>query len=80
MKTDILIYSEDLAEEDIGVLLQAIRDCEQKSLRDKQIGITVFVPALTLEELAKIINGVATPFNHGPHTSSCTPKLPRFSL
>ena len=66
MKANIVIYSEDLTKEDVQLLLQSIRDCEQKLFPDKEIGIAVFVPELTTDECSEIIKDVKPPFKHGP--------------
>jgi hypothetical protein len=66
MKTNIVIFSEDLTKEDVQLLLQSIRDCEQKSLPDKEIGIAVFVPDLTTDECSEIIRDMKPPFKYGP--------------
>jgi len=66
MKTNIVIFSDELTKEDIQLLLQAIRDCEQKSFQDKEMGIAVFVPSLTNDECSEIIRGMKPPFKHGP--------------
>jgi hypothetical protein len=66
MKTNIVIYSEELAQGDIQLLLQAIRDCEQKHLADKEIRIAVMVPDLKAVDCARILNAVKPPFKHGP--------------
>ncbi len=66
MKTNIVIYSEDLTKEDVQLLLQSIRDSEQKSFPDKEIGIAVFVPELTTDECSEIIKDMRPPFKDGP--------------
>ncbi len=66
MKTNIVIFSDDLTKDDIHVLLQGIRDCEQKSFPNKEIGIAVFAPELTTDECNEIIKGMKPPFKHGP--------------
>ncbi len=66
MRTNIVIYSEELTKEDIQLLLQSVRDCEQESFPDKEVGIAVFVPELTVEVLTTIISGIKPPFKHGP--------------
>jgi len=66
MKTNIVIYSEELNKGDIHLLLQAIRNCEQKIFPDKEIGIAVFAPDLSLEEMEAIVTSIKPPFKHGP--------------
>lgn len=66
MKTNIIIYSEELTKEDIQLLLQSIRDSEQKSFPEKEIGVFLFVPELTTDEGAAIMSSIKPPFQHGP--------------
>lgn len=66
MKTNIIIYSEDLNKEDIQLLLQRIRDCEQKSFPQKEMGVFLFVPELTTDEGTAIMSSIKPPFRHGP--------------
>ena len=66
MKTNIVIFSDELTKEDVQLLLQAIRDCEQKVFSDKEIGIAVFVPEITHQECAQILTGIIPPFKYGP--------------
>ncbi len=65
MKTNIVIYSDDLTKEDVQVLLQGIRDCEQKSFPEKGIGIFLLVPDLTKSEASEILAGITPPFKFG---------------
>lgn len=62
MKTNIVIYSNQLTKEDIKVLLQAIRDAEQLSFKDKEIGIFVSAPELSTQEMEEIISSVEPGF------------------
>jgi hypothetical protein len=64
MKVNIVIYSEELAREDIRVLLQAIRDCEQKHFKGKEVGIALFAPALSKEQCQELIAGIEPGFPH----------------
>ena len=64
MKTNIVIYSEELNQEDIRILLQAVRDCEKKHFKVKQIGIALFVPELKQEQCQEILHGIKPPFPH----------------
>ena len=66
MKVNVVIYSEDLTREDIQLLVQSIRDCEQKLFPQKEIGIFLFVPELTTEEGITIMTGIKPPFKFGP--------------
>lgn len=64
MKSNIVIYSEQLAEEDIRILLQAIRDCEQTYFKNKEVGIFIRVPALSQEQCQKILSNIKPGFAH----------------
>jgi len=66
MKMNVVVYSEELNKEDIRVLLQGIRDCEQKSFPDKAIAVAVFVPELSTEEMTEILSQMKPPFKQGP--------------
>lgn len=66
MKSNIIIYSDELTKNDIQLLLQAIRDCEQGAFPDKDIGVFLFVPELTTEECTRIMEGVKPQFKYGP--------------
>ena len=66
MKINIVVYSDDLTRDDVALLLQAIRDCEQKLFPQKEIGIFLFAPALTTSAATEIVAGIKPPFAHGP--------------
>ncbi len=66
MKTNIVIFSDELTKEDIRLLLQAIRDCEQKLFSNKEIGIAAFVPELTHQECEQLLTEIKPPFKYGP--------------
>ena len=66
MKMNVVVYSEELNKEDIQVLLQGIRDCEQNSFPDKTIVVAVFVPELSTEDVTEILSQIKPPFKQGP--------------
>ncbi len=66
MKINVVIYSDDMTKEDIGLFLQGIRDCEQMSFPQKKIGVFLFAPALTTPEATEIMATIKPPFTHGP--------------
>jgi len=66
MKITVQIKSEQLNKEDLRVLLQAIRDCEQKNFKDKEIFIGVEAPDLTTDEMTEILVSIKPPFAYGP--------------
>ena len=66
MKTNMILYSDELTKEDLRLLLQAIRDCEQTNFPEKFIGIFVSVDDLTTAECEEIIASIKPPFKYGP--------------
>lgn len=66
MKVNVQVKSEQLTKEDLRLLLQAIRDCEQKNFKDKEIFIGVEAPDLTIDEMSEILKGITPPYNCGP--------------
>jgi hypothetical protein len=66
MEVKITIQSKQLSKEELQLLMQAIRDCEQKSFPDKEISIWVDAPELTREEMTEILTSIKPPFKHGP--------------
>jgi hypothetical protein len=63
---NVVIYSEDLTKDDLRLLLQSIRDCEQNSFPDKTIVVAVFVPELSTQEITEILSQMKPPFKQGP--------------
>ncbi len=66
MEVKITIQSKQLSKEELLLLIQAIRDCEQKSFPDKEIFIWVDAPELIREEMTQILTSIKPPFEHGP--------------
>ncbi len=66
MKMNVVVYSEELTKEDIRLLLQSVRDCEQNSFPDKAIVVAVLVPELSTEEVTEILSQIRPPFKQGP--------------
>ncbi len=66
MKMNVVVYSEELNKEDIRLLLQGIRDCEQNSFPDKTIVVAVFVPELSTKDATEILSQIKPPFKQGP--------------
>lgn len=61
MKTNIVIYSDKLEKEDIRLLLQGIRDLEQKLFPQKEMGIFLFADELTTQEATAIMTNLKPP-------------------
>ncbi len=66
MKVNLQVKSTQLTKEDLRLLLQAIRDCEQKNFKDKEIFVGAEAPELTADEMAEIVKSIKPPFNYGP--------------
>lgn len=66
MKVNVQVKSEQLNKEDLRFLLQAIRDCEQKNFKDKEIFIGAEAPDLTTDEMGEILKSIIPPFTYGP--------------
>lgn len=65
MKVKVTIQSQQLSKEELQLLIQAIRDCEQKSFPDKEIFIWVDVPELTSAEASEILASIKPPYTGG---------------
>ena len=68
MEVTVIIQSEELSKEELHVLIQAIRACEQKSFPDKEIALWIEVPQLTKAECAEILASINPPYKYGPIT------------
>ncbi len=66
MEVKITIQSNELSKEELQLLIQAIRDCEQKSFPDKEIFIQIDAPDLTREEMTEILNSIKPAYKYGP--------------
>ena len=66
MQVTITIQSKELSKEELRLLIQSIRDCEQKSFPDKEIAIWVEVPGVTAEECNEILASIKPPYKYGP--------------
>lgn len=66
MEVKITITSKQLSKEELRLLIQAVRDCEQKSFPDKEICIWINAPDLTKEEMTEILNSIKPTYKYGP--------------
>lgn len=66
MKVILQVKSEQLNKDDLRLLLQAVRDCEQKNFKDKEIFIRAEAPELTGAEMLEILTSIKPPYNYGP--------------
>ena len=66
MNTKLTIQSKELSKEELRLLIQSIRDCEQESFPDKEIFIWIDAPELTREEMTQILTSIKPPYEYGP--------------
>jgi len=66
VKTEVIVQSNKLSKGDLILLLQAIRDCEQRNFPDETITILVDVPEFTIAEMSEVLASIKPPFAHGP--------------
>ena len=66
MEVAVTIQSKQLSKEELRALIQAIRDCEQKSFPDKEIQILIDAPELTTAEASEILTSIKPPYQFGP--------------
>jgi hypothetical protein len=65
MEVKLTIESKQLSKEELRALIQAIRDCEQKSFPDKEIFIWIDAPELSSEDAAEILDSIKPPYKYG---------------
>ena len=65
MHSIITIRSSQLDKDDLGKLLQSLRDCEQANFPDKVISIIIEVPEMPSKESLKILNEIKPAFREG---------------
>ena len=73
MKVQLIIESQHLTKEELRLLIQGIRDCEQKSFPNKEIAIFIEAPELSASECEQILASVKPPYKYkyGPfHVTS----------
>ena len=66
METTICIQSKDLAKEELCLLIQSIRDCEQKSFPEKEIFILIYAPDLNPTEVSEMLGKIHPGYGDGP--------------
>jgi len=66
VKVKLTLESQQLSREELRLLVQSIRDCEQKSFPDKGIFIWIEVPELTREETSELLTSIKPPYKYGP--------------
>ena len=71
MRVQLIIESQHLTKEELQLLIQGIRDCEQKSFRDKEIAIWIGAPELSASECEQILASIKSAYKYGPfHVTS----------
>ncbi len=55
MKLKLTFESQQLTKEELQLLIQSIRDCEQESFPDKEISIWIEAPELSTQECEQIL-------------------------
>jgi len=65
MEVKLTIESKQLSKEELRALIQAIRDCEQKSFPDKEIFTWIDAPELSSEDAAEILDSIKPPYKYG---------------
>jgi len=66
MKINMSIKSEQLNKEDLRALLQAIRDCEMSTFREKEIFIGVEAPDMSGSDMTDVLTSIKPPYDYGP--------------
>ena len=66
MRVKVTIQSNELSRDDLQALLQAIRDCEQRFFKDKQIWVRVDAPDLSSAEMTEVLTSINPPYEYGP--------------
>ena len=65
-KVKLSVRSDQLNNEDLRALLQAIRDCEMATFPDKEIYVSAEVPKLSTDEMTEILTSIKPPYTYGP--------------
>ena len=65
IRIKLTIQSNQLSKEDLQLLIQAIRDCEQKSFPDKEISILIEAPELIAVEANEILGSIRPQYKSG---------------
>ena len=66
MKFKLTCESRELSKEEVRLLIQAIRDCEQTSFPDKEMYIWIEVSQLSMAECSEILASIKPPYRHRP--------------
>jgi len=66
MEVKVIIQSKELSKEELRLLIQSIRDCEQKSFPDKEILVLIEAPELRTPEMNEILSSITPHYRYGP--------------
>jgi len=66
MKIGVVIWGEGFTGDDLRLLLQGIRDQEQKFFPFKEVFMAAYADELTTDEMAGILISLKPPFKQGP--------------
>ena len=66
MRVKVAIQSDELSKDNLRALLQAVRDCEQRFFKEKQIWVWVDAPGLSSAEMTEVLTGISPPYEYGP--------------
>jgi len=64
MKVKLSLKSQQLTREELQLLIQSIRDCEQRSFPDKEISIRIDAPDLSVSEVEEILASIKPPYKY----------------
>jgi len=64
VKVKLSLQSEQLTKEELKLLLQGIRDCEQSSFPDKEISIWIEAPELSAQECEQLLASIRPPYKY----------------
>jgi len=62
MKVKLTLESQQLTKEELRLLIQSIRDGEQKSFPDKEISIWIEAPELSASQVSEILASIKPPY------------------
>jgi hypothetical protein len=66
MRVKVTIQSDELSRDDLQALLLAVRDCEQRFFKEKQIWVQVDAPDLSSTEMTEVLTSISPQYEYGP--------------
>jgi len=64
VKVRLSLESQQLTKEELQLLIQGIRDCEQRSFPDKEIAIWIEAPELSTQECEQILASIKPAYKY----------------